>query len=417
MAAGTLQIGRVGLDLTVYDPRSVSESAGEVHQLEITGQVKNLTRAQAVATNRLLLGMWGRTVPVIWSNDSTHDGFYRLASIQVDTQRKYAAVGLPTLTYPFSASLEKVHSPIFEMVYTGALVPNDHSITATVNKGFLGLPSGTAWFEQPSGTTTNALLESADGDVRILYALDSADTGPRFMVEPADYYDNACEIWINDRLEGGIGGRTASTPEVLLTNAQVKVLIDPVTLTKGEFTVTHYADSAWETALQYKALNGLGNEDGTWDEIRVVRCDPEEIRVQLIKPRTTAGVGYIALNVTLKRGWRVALFSQVTDITAALAFRRDASEAATALGSGEGIIATAASAGNKYIMLTPAAHTTSDLATTATITVNPNNTRFSVGIGSVINSAAPDSGADTADLTDQFFNRIEARQEHSEAAI
>jgi hypothetical protein len=376
--------------------------------------VKELTRGQATEMNEALLSMAGRIVPVIWSKDSAHDGYYEVETAQIETRRSFATMDITNPVFPFACNLKKVFSPIFEMIYTGALVPNDHSITATANKGFLGLPSGTLWFEEPSGTVTNTTLESEDGNVRIFYALDGDDTGPRFMVEPADYYDNACEVWIDDRLQAGVGRRVTDTPQVLLSNGQVKVEIDPDTMSNGIFEVTHYADSAWETAKEFKALNGLGNENGDWEECRILRNDPEECRVQLIKPRTTAGVGFIALTITLKRGWRVALFSQTVDATSALAFRRNQSEAASALGSGAGVVATSADgSGNKYIMFTPQAHTTSNLSTTATITVNPNDTRFSVGIGSVINSASPDTGAGASDLEDQFFNRIEARQEFS----
>ncbi len=119
----------------------------------------------------------------------------------------------------------------------------------------------------------------------------------------------------------------------------------------------------------------------------------------------------MALTVTLKRGSRMALFEFASDATDTLGVMRQASEAATDLAGGEGIIATAASAGNKYLILCPQAHTNTDIATTAGIELTSGATRVAFGIGSVINSAAPDTGADTADLTDQFFNRIESRIE------
>ncbi len=414
MAVGTLQVGRVGMDLVLRDPSGIEENVNVAgaRTLTITGQVKGLaSRVLAQAMNEALFGQVGMIVPVIWSQDPALTDYYRLITVGISTNRETASIGGQN-TFPFNITLQRMKSVMFEPVYTGGLVPNAHSITATVNKGLLGVgvADEVVWMDSPSGSSNSAVLESEDGDIRVFYEIDPADTGPRFSVEPVNYLNGACEVWVDDRLRTGRGEHFALPDPIKLTNGMIELVFNASE--NGDVNIRHWADAAWETAKRYHFRTIYNNEDGDWTDCRVIRNDPDEVRVQLLRARTTAELGYMAMTVTLKRGWRIALFEFAADATDDYGVERQASEAATALAAGEGIIATSADGdGNKYIILSQDATDTVNLANFAGIELTSAATRIGFGIGSIINSASPDTAGSTADLTDQFFNRIEARVE------
>ena len=112
----------------------------------------------------------------------------------------------------------------------------------------------------------------------------------------------------------------------------------------------------------------------------------------------------------MRRGWRMALCELSSDTADTLGIKRIASEPATALGSDEGIVATSPDAdGHKYLLVCPNAHTLISMASTAGLRLTAAGTRITFALGAVVNSAAPDDGADTQDLVDQTFNYVESR--------
>jgi hypothetical protein len=407
-----LTIGRVGLDVELSPPRDIDQSisAGGAEQVSISGHIKDTTNlANANVLRDELLAQVGQVIPVTLTIDPKIDGFYKLLSANVEVSSSLASLQ-STGFFPFSISLERKHGAAFEIAFSGGLMPNSHSITTTINKGLVGIAVGTdlLWTQDPSGSIGTTDLESEDGAVRCFYQLDPADYGLRYSILPADFYSAACELSVNGALRAGVG-RTFNSPNpVVLSNGQIRLTFNAAD--NGDVQIEHFADSAWETAKGYHFDTAHGNENGDWDECRVVRNDPEMVTIQLTKSRTTAGQGFLALNISIRRGWRVALFTFITDSADTLGVFRTASEAATALGSSVGIVATAADGGgNKFIIVSPNAHTAT-LAGNSGIALTSSGSRFTFGIGSVINSATPDTGANTQDLIDQFFNFLTVRQ-------
>lgn len=407
-----LTIGRIGLDVTLSDPQGFDERTdGEQVSLSIRGQIKNAsTLAQAQAVKEELLAQVGRVVPVTYTTDSAINGFYVLTSASVNTDRQYAPYS--NYLFPFTAELARIDSPTWELAYTGGLMPNAHTIAATADKGMLAIPVTFTWAADPSGATTSAVLSCDGDDVRIYYALDPGDSGPEYAIAPGDFYDAACEVWVDSRLRAGSNRRLPAFTTVRLNNYLVRVDVG-TGVAGGDIDIAHYADGAWQTAKTYNLRwEGVAGENSGWVDCFIVRNDPEEVSVQFVKPRAT--IGYLAMTITLRRGWRTVLVTLFTDGAIDCGVNRKSAEAATALTVGAstyGIVATAADGnGDKYLILSPQALTTVDLATTAGVETSGNAGQVFLGISLVVNSAAPDTGAAQADLVDQFFNWLEAQQ-------
>ena len=408
-----LTIGRVGLDVELSYPRDVGHSLSRdgAEQVSISGNIKNTTTlAEANALRTELLAQVGQIVPVTLTIDTPLDGYYELVSANVDVRQSLGSLQ-STGFFAFSVQLEKKLGAAFEVAFSGGLMPNTHTITAAANKGLVGLGVGAdlRWTQDPSGSVAVTDLESEDGAIRCFYQLDSGDYGLRFSIDPADFYGGACELWVDGRLRAGSGRLFTAPTTVLLTNGQIELTF--ALAVNGDVSIRHYADSAWETAKRYHFQTTEGNANGNWTEARIIRNGPECVTIQLTRPRETNGQGFQVLNVTIRRGWRVALIQFKCDVADALGIERQAAEAASALGSNAGIIATAAdAAGNKYIIFCPETHTVTNAATTAGVKLTVAAKTVTLGVGSVINSASADTGADTADLTDQFYNFLNARQ-------
>ncbi len=402
-----LTIGRVGLDVALPNPQSFSEDRGDDGQvtLAITGQIKDTTTwAQAAVLKEELLAQVGIIVPVTYTTDASIDGFYKLLSANIDTDRKFS----PYANYllPFTVSLRRIDSPTWEMVYSGSVLPNAHSIVATANKGIVGIPSTHTWVADPSGTVSTNTLSAEGDDPRIYYALDSGDSGPEYAITPGDFYDAAAAIWINGYLRAGANRRLPAFTSAYLTNGLIKVTI----AANGDIDFGYYASSAWQTALNYNIRwDGCANENGSWVDAFIVRNDPEEVCVQFLKPRAT--IGYLCMTVTIRRGWRMAAIDLFTDGAIDCGINRSASDAGTELSTGGNVYGIVDSSGtHKYIILTPQANARVTLTTTAGIESTGNAGRIFLGVGIIVNAAAPDTGAAQADLVDQFFNWLEVRQ-------
>jgi len=404
----TLQIGRIGLDIVLTHPISLGQTSNRApnvrtETLSITGQIKGLTVAEANAMRTELLAQTGRMLPVTYSYDPQIDGYYYLDDISLDVTREYSPYTLGM--FPFSAQLTKVFGIAFEVALSGGLVANAHSITATVNKGFVGVADTDSlkWLAEPSGAVSAVDLESRLGTTRAYYALDPADYGMRFAVDPADYYKGGCEVWVDSRLRSNDNATYPDPTTVSLINGLAGVAITADTITVG-----HYATSWRAKEYQLVCLSDGPSVLGAWEWVRILRNDPEMAVVQLAKARNP---GLLILTVSIHRGWRMISFRLSAESADAFGIERTGSEAASALGSDVGIVATAPDANDhKFIVVSPDAHDTTNLATNAGIALTTPATSISFALGMVVNSTSPDNGAGTQDLIDQFFNYIEPRQ-------
>ena len=400
-----LTVGRIGLDVTLSDPVGFTErSDGNAVTLSITGHIKNLTTLeQAIAMKEEMLAQVGRIVPLTYATDPSIDGFYLLGSANIPTDRQY----LPYINFvfPFTMELTRIDSPTWEMTYTGGVIPNAHSVTATPDKGMCAIPSSFTWASDPTGAITSATVNCDGDDVRIFYALDPGDTGPEYAIAPADFYDGGCEIWVDSRLRAGAHRRLPSFTTLMLTNHLAKIEVSD-SVSGGDIDISHFDGTAWRLKDYNLRWDGASNENGAWEDCFIVRNDPEEVSVQFIKPRAT--IGYLAMTVTLRRGWRTVLITLFTDGDIDCGINRKSSEAGSAV-STYGVVATAADGnGNKYLLLTPEAMTTVDLGTTAGFETTGNASTIFIGVSLVIGT--PESGTAQADLIDQFFNWLEVAQ-------
>jgi hypothetical protein len=405
MMAAILTIGRIGMDVVLPNPQGFSEhgDGGQV-TLSLNGQIKDCTSlADAIALKEELLAQVGRIVPVTYTTDASIDGFYTLNSANVNTDRAFAPYS--NYLFPFTVELSRIDSPTWEMTYTGGVIPNAHTITATADKGMVAIPVSFAWAADPTGAVTSATVNADGDDVRIYYALDPGDTGPEYAIAPADFYDGACEIWVDSRLRAGSNRRLPAFSTIMLTNKLAKAEVSAA-IANGDIDISHYDGTAWRKKDYNLRWDSATNENGAWTQCHIIRNDPEEVSVQFVKPRAT--VGFLAMTVTLRRGWRTILITLFTDGALDCGINRKTSEAGSAI-STYGVVATSADAnGHKYLLLTPQAISTVDLGSTAGFETTGNAATIFIGVSLVL--ASPESGTDQTSLIDQFFNWLETAQ-------
>lgn len=400
---GVLQIGRVGSDSDwSWD---VSDLAADGDRLSLSGSVMVGAVAQPAAriahVRDQIRGLAGNpdepVVPLIWTEDTSLNGFYRVESAGVEMAPVSLVGGVGT----WRADLVRVassSSPLIES-WTSFGGPIPHSWAAyTSTYGSYWIPStqtsywgssgGAAWVVASSPTRT-----TADGSImaRAFPGVTAASTvyavRTQWSVPVGDWLDGAATI------EANVGG-VLFAPVVgrhlpasyhatgwRLSNGIIRVSPQ----SGGAWRVSVWDGAAWENTDFVLSGNSFAGDFTAVEHVVVVRNSPEEVAVKCLLRKTTPGVGVATVDVVLRRGDLHATFTaQTTDSLSSDSWRMRASSAVAATvvtdgGVTIGIRQTTAVSGNRWVL-------TSDHAVTADL-VNGRLTsgirmvcRFGVGI-------------------------------------
>lgn len=393
-----LQIGRVGL---------ASASGGDGLELKCTGwsqsgdeaRVSGVIRGQsslaAVKALRDQLNGYGPqntdepVVPVTWAQDSSVDGFYEVAGVDVSPEVT-SRLGSPSeaggnLAYTFEADLRRVpgwQAPIFEILSSGAVRTNGHGATGDPWVGFPLTTSASYWIASTTGAVTGSATTAA-GTV-VIFGQTSGDSlyggSLYYYATAADFYKASCKIeWTPD----------SGTTWYTLTGCQLpnypvgwrigNHLVRATCDATGILTIAYYDGSSWESTNFIVYASAMAGNGLLADSPRVVsalRNSPEAASIRL----TTDNNPYSTVDLSVRRGG--TLIEGRVDYTPStdnLGIYRTASENGTSITGG--IEATAADAnGNKYVMLSPDA-ITKDVAGTSGIYTTASASTFSFGVG------------------------------------
>lgn len=422
----TLSIGRVGLDVAV-DGLEGLEVDGD--RLSIRGRLAASSTAAAKALRQQLDGYVADggddepIVPVVWTDDTTVSGYYRVRSAKVST----VPVSYAANWFPFQLELERVAS------YS---TPRVQIRSRGANR--VGTPGGVTpvpWSAVPAaatayGATVTALTPATrtgpGGSVTFRGSSTQTyyDATATFVLPPANYYDAAATLKVGGYV---VTGRQIPAADNL-TNWELSNGLVKITPSASSTATIDVAGPKFATPSQWSAATAvqIGHQNAIWGwqpvtptgtymsgpkGITVVRNTPEEVVIRLatvwLVPVSSQSVAF-DFELRLRRG---SFFAEIYCSGASTQFGLvlDAASAATTIGAGEGLLRTAAVDGNRLVMLANTTATTRDNVN-GKIWLTAAAATAGLAVGLELGGASAAAPNLNTDLRDQFFAAQADRQ-------
>ncbi len=303
-----ITIGRVGLDL----------DTGEVDRWEQSGNTVTTggtfivsSAAAALGMRQQLLGLLGPDepiVPVVWADDPTMNGYYRVVDMQVGTTQFTLTTGL----LPWQARLERFSAyPMVEMqLRGGARTGKPGPVTAT---GFHATP--VSWqgvdYNTGSAQTPVARTTFGAGNVEVVSSTSSSTLNlVTAGVDPSDYYDAAAFITANGYTAVGRDIPNATTSWGIGN----KLIRFGNSSGAGNDLVMWVAKNDGSAELGpfglYWSIDGpVKTRTGTLRSVKALRNSPEECVLRLAYNYTTLPTSYLGsliVDISVRRGSRFA---------------------------------------------------------------------------------------------------------------
>lgn len=337
----TLSIGRFGHTTHGGVPQALVDVDTMEHTgstISITGTFWAPTQAEALVMRQQLLGHATnpdeQVVPVIWSEDTSRNGFYRVLAAQVST----GPVSLTTQQWPFTAQLQALVGAGNAM-FESAFVAFQRVNIAGVNLPQIpfGLPSGSEK-EAAIALGGGAALAAArsrpidGGSVSVWWdaVAGGGITGPaaaiRWYVPVSDFYIGACRFEWNYGGSGTTPGAywlplvgnqipdgdyaLSPSPQWRLSNGGVRVSVDPAAI--NLIKVEWWNGSAW-VAKSFKLRTDVFSSAYAaavdivrWHRPRVLRSAPEAATIRIIGELAYSSTQHTPcyLDLTVRRGGR-----------------------------------------------------------------------------------------------------------------
>jgi hypothetical protein len=366
-------------------------------------------------------------VPVIIPSLPRLSGYYRVDGVSVGL----ASSAFGGVSLPIHVDLTPVQgftAPAIEAILTGALLTNSVGAVSGDATPIHCVPSLATEYFALSGAGRfigGRVAEDASLDVNLLgstYAVIA-----RYSLAPADYYKAAAKFEQGSPLFP-VMGRLMAQADTLnwrLSNGLIRITPNAQAGGTGStFNVSHYNGSTWSKPKGFTvgSSGGVVGSIGTGigssiQSVTVLRNSPEEVVIRLVVGNPPAYTGRVFVDLSLRRGDVMADLFLSSDLSLKWQVFRQNAEAATAITFGAvtagGIRATANdSDGNRYILLSYQAATTTSLANGA-LTQNAFSTSFDAAIGAEIGG----SGAGTPNVATAIAGQYLAAQAETQRIV
>lgn len=411
----SLKIGRVGLDVSLENPKSWRFASGRDRSETIRGQLTSASLAETKALRSELLGQNGQIVAVVFSDDSTIDGFYR----QIDADIDAADYSLnDTGLYDFSATLVRIgglSSVEFQSLLTIDEMVNSHGLLDTEVKPSVAPPVGALAFDVGDTSPSAHTRVTEDGTIKVFIDLNE-DIDPTWSATPASYYSGGVEITVGGRVRTGLDYPGNLPDDWMISNGQIRFTPGVTALVNnGRVQMEVWDGAGWSTPKAFKLIfepTGTNTTVPEWHFLTIVRNDPHVGIIRLVRDAETAPAGFHThtLDITLRRGMRHASFVYSwSGATTTWKVMRDTAEATTDItptgaAAVVGIRATANDAGGDRFILGSPATITRDNANGG---IQFATTRvFSFCIGAEINGSGAAANDLAAELFLQYFGAV-----------
>jgi hypothetical protein len=299
---------------------------GKIGGVEIT-----LDHIKYIRDELVSIAAYGLTVPFRYDGDSSYDGYVKVNSSSVSTQR-YQRGG-----FSYSVDLEylgRSGEVVFESRFTGALLDNDHSVTATTNQ-FHASPGNHYNYYHPSEPTDGTRLANdetstaigASTTLRLKTDSNLRNSNATFHVEPEDFYKGACLVKTGTYDSGFTSSNNVQTmsdtanevrcglfssnkPTALtLENGLIKIQFSAST-TQALFTSYIYDVADYQSSKDWAFSKGsptgsnqLGSDWLGWRTMQILKNHPECATVRCTTYlNADSKDGRLVVDFTLRRG-------------------------------------------------------------------------------------------------------------------
>ncbi len=281
---GTLDIGRVSSisDPSRWELSAATSGASTTVEGWLTDSVVADRDAKATELERQV----GRVVAVVYSEQSTLDGYYTLSQVNVDRSARYRPAST-TGGYQFRAQLEWVgdHSATeFLSNFTGLLIVNDHGL-AEGEVTFAHAPpvaGDDAYYAGGSVTATERTTE--DGVIPVFLDVPLTDKvgAARWGCAPANFYKGAARIDVNGYTRGG--KFAPMTPDLfVIGNGLIELRAEQSGgTTIGDIGIRAY-NGGWGSWTAFDIVWDSSVDIPEWHLVNIIRNDPSAVIVQLVR--------------------------------------------------------------------------------------------------------------------------------------
>lgn len=362
MSYGTVQVGRLALReaLSPFDDKV--NASNNIRTITITGQesLPPLTAVQIARIQDDVPELMGAIVPVTFTSKDDRNGYYQVR----DVGAKLMSWTGEVITCDWNLTLERFGTDTevdLESRLSGASARNN-SFSATGER-WHAPPIGHYAYWSASTQPSTVTRTGADGAMTVYRGVPMS-VNPRWGCPVGQYLAGRVRFLDANGLERTGSNFTTPASGWELNNALVRVR--PLT-SSGVLEVSAYTGGGWQ-AKSWDLLSG-GVSIGAVDTVTVLHNEPEMIVIRLLRAQSP---GRIAVDVTLRRGSRLAELYVQASFSSTLKVVRATTEAGT---SATGYVRATANdgAGNRYIVgsaLTHTADTTNggiSLASTTTL--------------------------------------------------
>lgn len=382
----TFSIGRQVLD----DPETWPTSGNSI---ALAGDYFASSVAAGVQARENLRWMVGTVQPVVWTEDDTKTGFYRVTNVGTEDTE----VTLDTGHFRWSASLEPLpHHRALEVEATcrGA----DRANAPSTSVPWYAVPDETLSLNYGHGSLTLDSRDGVSGTVQVITGVSLHDRFVRWTIDPANYLNMAAKVEFDGAVV--VGNQSTLDPmSVAISNDILKISI-----ATGANTLQVQAPNgaAWGTAAGCDVgfWNGASLTAFDPDDLvacRVLRNDPELCSVRWM--RYSGGVAR-SVDVTLRRG----------AVIAEILISQESGYADTAFGIQLPACATVHTTrtlrsgtveGNYRAILCDQLNT--QVSASGLMYASSNSDQLRVGVGTVLGAGSATGENDMGSLRDQFF--------------
>lgn len=393
MSYGTVQVGRLTLRETFELKTDVNAGTG-IRSVTIAGEESQppLTFAEVQQRHEDIMTMRDSVQSIVWTNKSNHNGFYVVEDISasetnyITTVDKFGWQIRATRIGPDNAA--EIESRL-----TGVTRQNNFSLTGEKWHA----PSIGHYAYYPGANSPGSVSRTgADGAI-IVYRSIPAGINPRWGVAATAYMNGRVKILVSGLERTGNNLKASAGLNAWeLNNGLVRV--KPI---NGTLEISAWSGGAWRPK-NWGVFTNTADLVDFFDQMAVIRNDPEMVTIRLVKSLVSSGVA--TLDLTLRRGSRFVEGYMRRSVSASeLKVRLNTLEACVDTSAQGYLVATADDAdGNRFAV--GSAKTFTKEANGGVVRATTTELDFWIGVQTP--GATPASGDAATDLRNQYIGAM-----------